>query len=96
MEHARFTRKKEDFICEHCGASVTGDGYTNHCPECLYSKHVDINPGDRSALCGGLMKPMSAVHETDGYSLIHQCKVCGAKRKNKASPHDDFESIVRL
>ena len=36
-----FIRKTEDFICENCGAVVVGNGYTNHCPACLYSKHVE-------------------------------------------------------
>ncbi|MFA6992594.1 MAG: RNHCP domain-containing protein, partial [Candidatus Gracilibacteria bacterium] len=39
----RFSRTIEDFVCEKCGAKVKGDGYTNHCPKCLWSKHVDIN-----------------------------------------------------
>ena len=39
----------EDFICENCGKDVEKSSYTarDHCPYCLYSKHVDINPGDR-------------------------------------------------
>lgn len=36
-----FTRVIEDFICENCGTEVKGNGYTNHCPKCLWSKHVD-------------------------------------------------------
>jgi Zn finger protein HypA/HybF involved in hydrogenase expression len=48
-----FKRTIEDFTCEHCGEQVTGNGFTNHCPQCLWSKHVDIDPGDRLALCGG-------------------------------------------
>ena len=54
-----FIRKTEDFICENCGAVVVGNGYTNHCPVCLYSKHVDRSPGDRAAGCGGLMEPVA-------------------------------------
>ena len=54
----RFSRRTEDFTCEHCGTKVKGNGYTNHCPQCLYSKHVDINPGDRLSDCGGLMEPI--------------------------------------
>ena len=34
-----FQRHVEDFECEHCGAFVEGDGYTNHCPACLWCKH---------------------------------------------------------
>ena len=36
----------EGFICENCGRKVEPLGYScrNHCPYCLYSKHVDIEP----------------------------------------------------
>jgi len=47
-----FTRNIENFTCERCGAAVEGNGFTNHCPACLCSKHVDINPGDRAAARG--------------------------------------------
>jgi hypothetical protein len=69
-----FKKTKEDFVCEHCGKPVVGNGYTNHCPECLWSKHVDVNPGDRAATCLGLMEPVgvtidqAAVPEAAGYS----------------------------
>ena len=33
-----FTKKIEDFTCDHCGYNVKGKGYTNHCPKCLWSK----------------------------------------------------------
>ena len=49
----RFNELDEGFICENCGKEVTPAGYTSrdHCPYCLYSKHVDINPGDRQNTC---------------------------------------------
>jgi len=56
MQKKRFQKRIEDFVCERCGAFVKGTGYTDHCPECLWSKHVDVNPGDREAECGGLME----------------------------------------
>ena len=39
-----FKRKIEDFVCGNCGEKIKGDGYTNHCLQCLWSKHVDITP----------------------------------------------------
>ena len=54
----KFIKNIEDFTCEHCGAPVKGTGYTNHCPKCLWSKHEDVNPGDRASDCHGLMKPI--------------------------------------
>ena len=51
----RFTMKDESFVCENCGFNVEKLNYTarDHCPNCLYSKHVDINPGDRENNCQG-------------------------------------------
>ena len=50
-----FERNVEDFVCTVCGQQVEGNGYTNHCPKCLSSLHVDINPGDRASSCYGVM-----------------------------------------
>ena len=53
----KFTKRVEDFICEKCGTKNVGTGFTNHCFKCLWSKHVDINPGDRAESCQGMMEP---------------------------------------
>lgn len=92
----KFNRRIEDFICEHCGAEVHGNGYTNHCPNCLWSKHVDVNPGDRAADCGGLMEPVDVELKNGEYILLQKCKKCGHLRKNKVSPEDNFEEIIKL
>ncbi|MEK7574770.1 MAG: RNHCP domain-containing protein [Patescibacteria group bacterium] len=91
-----FQKKVEDFTCEHCGNSVVGDGFTNHCPKCLWSKHVDVNPGDRDEICGGLMKPVSAIKKGEQYSVIQQCVRCGFERKNKVLPTDNFDALLAL
>lgn len=92
----KFNRRIENFICEHCGAEVHGNGYTNHCPNCLWSKHVDVNPGDRAADCGGLMEPVGVELKNGEYILLQKCKKCGHLRKNKVSPEDNFEEIIKL
>jgi hypothetical protein len=92
----QFQRKKENFICQNCGATVIGNGYTNHCPHCLYSKHVDINPGDRAADCGGLMEPIDLEQKDGHYTLVHKCQKCGFIRRNKVCPDDDFEAVLTL
>ncbi|HTW96395.1 MAG TPA: RNHCP domain-containing protein [Candidatus Methylomirabilis sp.] len=92
----KFQRKIEDFVCENCGAEVKGNGYTNHCPHCLWSKHVDINPGDRAAVCGGLMKPVDIEQKDGQYILIQRCQKCEHVRKNKTSPADDVKKIIEL
>jgi hypothetical protein len=92
-----FKKRKEDFICEHCGESVLGDGFTNHCPKCLWSKHVDVNPGDRASTCGGLMEPVSVEVGRGGeYLVIHECVTCKYRKKNKVSPQDDFDTILSI
>lgn len=92
----QFSRNKEDFICEHCGAKVTGNGYTNHCPVCLWSKHVDVMPGDRAEDCHGMMKPIDIKQTRDGYVITHKCEKCGAIRNNRSSENDNFEAILEL
>lgn len=91
-----FIRNKEDFVCEHCGVRVEGDGYTNHCPACLWSKHVDVEPGDRAARCGGMMEPVAIEGTTPSYILTHKCTRCGHIRRNKVSSRDSGEALVAL
>ena len=57
-----FTEIDEEFICDNCGRRVPKLGYScrNHCPYCLYSKHVDVNPGDRAEECHGVLEPVGA------------------------------------
>ena len=92
----QFQRKKENFICENCGKEVIGNGYTNHCPNCLYSKHVDINPGDRAETCGGLMEPVDLELKDGKYVVVHKCMKCGFIRKNKITAEDNFEAVLTL
>jgi len=91
-----FIKNTEDFTCENCGDKITGNGYTNHCPACLYSKHVDVDPGDRKSDCGGIMTPVEIELEGKEYSIVHQCDVCGYSKKNKISPQDDFDKILDI
>jgi hypothetical protein len=91
-----FQRREEDFVCERCGTSVVGDGYTNHCPYCLYGKHVDIFPGDRLETCGGLMEPVGYEKDRGQEKLTHRCLRCGKTKKNKVQARDSFEELLRL
>jgi len=89
-----FQKNIEDFVCENCGADTKGNGFTNHCPKCLWSKHVDVNPGDRAAGCGGKMKPTEVEKDGDSYTLTHTCEVCGHTKKNKLAQDDSMESVI--
>jgi rubrerythrin len=92
----KFTRRIEDFVCGQCGAAVVGDGYTNHCPHCLWSRHVDVAPGDRLATCGGMMRPTGVEATAKGYVLTHVCTVCGHTMRCRAGKQDDTAAIMAL
>ena len=96
MDTPDFQRKIEDFTCEHCGVEVVGNGYTNHCPKCLWCKHVDVNPGDRASHCNGLMKPVGVEEQAGGYKIVHRCVTCGFERKNKMAENDAFDVALTL
>ena len=105
-ETKRFSKNDSGFVCQNCGFAVLPLGKTsrNHCPRCLCSLHVDINPGDRASDCGGLLIPVSARPDPKkGYVIIHKCTVCGAVRRNKAAcagrrgaARDDIKLIIAL
>ena len=104
MQEKRFQKNDSGFICKNCEREVLPLGYTsrNHCPFCLHSLHVDVNPGDRASECGGLLEPIFA--ETDpkkGYIIVSKCRKCGAIRRNKAAHEapvqpDDIKKIIKL
>ena len=91
-----FIKREENFTCAHCGAKVIGTGYTNHCPKCLWSKHVDESPGDRAQHCGGMMEPVALEGSTPHYRIVHRCNSCGAIRRVDVSPQDDAEALIAL
>jgi hypothetical protein len=104
VEPRRFTTNDAGFVCERCGLEVLPLGTTsrNHCPGCLYSRHVDVNPGDRASKCGGMMRPVGV--ETDGkrgFVIVHRCERCGEVRRNRSAADaavqpDDMRLIVEL
>ena len=90
-------RTVEDFICEKCGTKVKGNGYTNHCPNCLWSKHVDKVPGDRESECGGLMKPVGVeVKHGEIKRVVHKCERCDFTRPAPVLPADNTEELIRI
>ena len=96
---SNFTEIDEEFICENCGKEVPKLHYTSrdHCPYCLYAKHVDINPGDRAEECHGMLEPIGIENSPKkGYVIVYKCKKCGAIRKNRVAEDDDMEEIIKL
>ncbi len=96
-----FIARQELFVCEHCGRQVDPlehGSYRNHCPFCLYSKHVDDQgPGDRASLCLGLMAPVAIDQDgKKGWMIVHRCGKCGKTIRNKAAPDDNLSSFTSL
>ncbi len=102
----RFRRvRNEEFICAHCGTGVrppANGSCRNHCPQCLWSEHLDEVPGDRASRCGGMMVPVAVQQDARrGWMIVHECTRCGAVRRNKAAlddpiQPDSFDEIVRV
>lgn len=98
----KFIAKNDGFVCGHCqkevGPIIYGGSYRNHCPFCLWSKHVDSDvPGDRANICQGLMEPIGVqTRRTGEYVLVHRCTKCGFERYNRLSGDDNVELVTEL
>lgn len=94
----RFNMIDEKFKCINCGMEVDTLNYTarDHCPRCLYSRHVDVMPGDRQNKCMGLMMPIGIEKYKNTYKIIYKCLSCGEVHKNIMAQDDDYDMIVKL
>ena len=99
MDVAKFTMMDEAFRCFVCGKNVSPLGYSarDHCPYCLCSIHVDINPGDRMCECKGILKPIGIEKwKKDKYKINYRCEKCGMKKRNVAAIDDDMDKIIEI
>jgi hypothetical protein len=80
------------------GPVLSGGHQRNHCPYCLWSRHVDAGtPGDRASDCGGSMAPIGAFTRPKGeWVLVHQCRSCGFERHNRIAADDLFDLVEQL
>jgi len=91
----------ESFTCKVCGRLVVPEGassdHRNHCPNCLCSLHVDIEPGDRESDCGGVMEPIAAWVRNNGeWALIHRCRRCGDLSSNRIAADDNPMKLMSI
>lgn len=92
----------QSFKCGHChkfiGPLPSGGHHRNHCPLCLYSRHVDDRrSGDRASACGSLMQPIGAFQRPNGeHVVVHLCLGCGFERFNRIAADDDFDLVLSL
>jgi hypothetical protein len=92
----------DTFRCRHCrllvGPVLFGGAHRNHCPACLFSRHVDDRtPGDRASVCGQSMAPVGVFTRPKGeHVIVHQCAGCGLQRYCRIAADDDFALLMRL
>lgn len=89
------------FKCKICDRLVTpenaGSNHRNHCPNCLYSLHVDDEPGDRASDCGGFMEPISVwVRKNGEWAIIHRCRRCGKLGSNRIAADDNPMKLISV
>lgn len=95
-------RRTESFRCAHCRLDVSlsapGTAHRNHCPNCLYSRHVDDDvPGDRDADCGARMEPIGVTVRDGGeWVLVHRCTACDEVHLNRTAADDNPLMLLRL
>ena len=103
-DQRRNSRRNEptSFRCGYCRLDVSmrapGTGHRNHCPNCLWSRHLDDDvPGDRDSDCGSLMEPIAVSVRGDGeWVLVHRCGGCDQLRLNRTAGDDNPLVLFRL
>lgn len=98
--------RTDEFKCTNCGSmvslnrEVSGVNNRNHCPYCLWSRHLDQRKaGDRLSTCRGRMEPLGLTvkHTLKRYQtekqgelmLIHRCAACGKLSINRIAGDDN-------
>ncbi len=99
MQDKKFKMIDEEFTCYNCGKEVKPLGYTarDHCPNCLHSLHLDINPGDRASNCKGHLIPIGIEkNKKRGYKILYKCDRCNIQTKNIMATDDNMDQIINL
>lgn len=106
-------KAENGFTCQHCGAYVytlsmgSGVQNRNHCPFCLWSRHVDhFQAGDRLSACRAVMQPIGltvkptrnkyARQNAGELMLIHRCSDCGKLSINRIAADDLAEELAGI
>ena len=91
----------DGFTCKSCGYPVNpplyGEHHRNHCNHCLASLHLDNEPGDREANCGGIMDPIGVWVKKNGeWAIIHRCRICGHFSSNRIAADDNPMKLMSI
>jgi hypothetical protein len=94
--------QREEFKCGRCrtfvGPPLSGGRHRNHCPLCLYSRHVDSRrPGDRLSACRSMMAPVGTWFRRNGEQVIvHRCLGCAVERHCRVAADDHIIVAMAL
>lgn len=99
--HHHANVRATSFTCVRCKHSVSlasfGTKHRNHCPACLWSRHLDELPGDRRCACRASMEPVAIEVRREGeWAIIHRCTGCNALRANRIAGDDHTMSLLIL
>jgi len=91
----------DSFTCKVCGRPVVSAGagsqHRNHCPNCLSTLHVDVEPGDRASECGGVMEPVAVwIRKGGEWAIIHRCRRCGEFHSNRVAADDNPMKLMSI
>lgn len=94
----KFTKNNEEFTCINCHELVPKHPTSSrdHCIHCLYSLHIDINPGDRMSKCLGEMIPIGIENTNNRERIVYECNKCNKIHKNIVAPDDNRDLIINL
>jgi hypothetical protein len=103
---------EDGFTCNKCGffvtanSDVSGVKNRNHCPCCLWSRHLDLfKAGDRLSACKALMKPIGLTAKRNGKKygtgcgelmVVHQCICCGTISINRIAADDIPQTLLEV
>jgi DNA-directed RNA polymerase subunit RPC12/RpoP len=103
----------QEFTCMRCGLfvafvpEVAGVQNRNHCPYCLWSRHLDWRTaGDRLSNCRAAMEPVGLTtkrgrnkyaRERDGeLMIVHRCAGCATLVINRIAADDSAAAILAV
>lgn len=102
QRHRARRNGSSSFRCGHCRLDVSthaiGTEHRNHCPNCLWSRHLDDDsPGDRASECGSLMEPIAiSVRGAGEWVVVHRCTGCHTLSLNRTAGDDNPLILLRL
>jgi len=113
MLRAYRAQAEDGFTCKRCrnfvssAVALAGVLNRNHCPYCLWSRHVDLYlPGDRLCACKAPMRPAGltqkqtrkkyACHRNGELMLIHICTECSGISINRLAADDDPGEVMQV